>query len=167
MKHIMESLDVYRDESDRLSDALKDAYERHDIKAARAILGDAAILIRHLRLGLKAKYGTFRQSYSLGAYKFKRPNWMEKTPQEVIDDLYTTANFDEWWEDILRLRAPKEVGKQRKKTQEERRRLRAYLRFFVRALRKFTMKNWPGWWTAAREEEFKKYLPRKRGQSWT
>lgn len=165
MRHTLESLDVYRDQSDRLSDALKDAYSRGDHKAARAILSAARILIRHLRLGLKAKYGTFRQSHDLGAYKFKRPNWMGKTPQEVIDDLYTTTNFDEWWEEILSLRAPKQVGKQRKETQGERRRLRAYLRFFVRAIRKFTIKNWPGWWTAAREEEFKKYLPKKRGQS--
>lgn len=85
VKRSMESLDVYRNESDRLSDALKDAYERRDTKAARAILEAARILIRHLRLGLKAKYGTFRRSHALGAYKFKRPNWMGKTPQEVID----------------------------------------------------------------------------------
>lgn len=165
MKHILESLDVYRDESDRLSDDLKDAYKRRDFKAARVILDAARILIRHLRLGLQGKYGTFRTGHSMGAYKFNRPNWMGKTPQEIIDDLYTTTNFDEWWKEILRLRAPKEVGEKKRQTEAERRRLEAYLKFFVRALRRFTMENWPGWWTPVREGEFAKYLPKKRGQS--
>jgi hypothetical protein len=163
MKHILETPDVYSGQSERLSEALQDAYRKQDNTAAMAILDAARMLIRHLRLGVQAKYGQFR-SHSMGAYKFKKSNWRGKTPQEVIDDLYTATNFDEWWAGVLKLRAPKEVGQKKRQTEEERRRLEAYLKFFVRALREFTMDNWPGWWTAAREEEFKRYLPKKRGQ---
>lgn len=151
--------EYYSSRSLELWEELQAALQSRDHVAARVALEAVGRLAHALKLDLTMKYGHLKARFSMGA-EHKLPNWEGMDPQDILADLYTTVDFEEFWAKKLEADVPAELGEARTNALKRVQAVKDYLTGFVQALRTHMMSNWPGWWTAEREREFSRFYPK-------